>query len=95
MRTGVSALKIGERYGIARSAEEIQILGPVYVDPERIVARVPTTGALASLEGDRLVVVWPSDVGTTLAFSAMSIVAGMDAAARLTDPAADWDPAAR
>jgi hypothetical protein len=93
MRTSVSALKIGERYGIAKTAAEIQILGPVYVDPERIIARVPAPGAVASLEGDRLVVVWPSDVGATLAFSGLSIPAGMDPAGRLTDVAADPDRA--
>jgi hypothetical protein len=84
IRTGVSVLKIGERYGIARTAEEIQILGPVYVDPERIIARVPAAGAVASVEGDRLVMVWPSDGGATLAFSAIASAAGIDPAARLT-----------
>jgi hypothetical protein len=91
IRAGVSLLQIGDRYGIARSADEIQVLGPVHLDPERILARIPASGLEASLEADRLLLRWPSKGTASLAFGSVALPAGPASLARLEDPSSDGD----
>ena len=82
--TNLSRLQVGDRYGLARVADELQILGPVSFDPERIVARVPIDGAEVELVADRLVVQGgPTARGTMLAFSGLAVFRGADVVAIL------------
>jgi hypothetical protein len=95
IRAGVSLLQIGDRYGIARSANEIQILGPVHLDPERILARIPASGLEATLDADRLLLRWPSEGTASLAFSAVALPGGPASVARLEDPSGNGDDPVR
>jgi hypothetical protein len=85
--TNVVRLAVGDRYGLARDGDELQVLGPVTVDPERIVARIPIRGAEVELSEDRLVVQGgPSGRGTMLAFTGLSVQRGTDVVGILRTP---------
>ena len=85
--TNVVRLAVGDRYGLARDGDELQVLGPVTVDPERIVARIPILGAEVELTEDRLVVQGgPSGRGTMLAFTGLSVQRGTDVVGILRTP---------
>jgi hypothetical protein len=85
--TNVARLEVGDRYGLARDGGELQILGPVTFDPERIVARVPLDGTAVELVADRLVVQGgPSSRGTVLAFAGLALSRRIDLAAALRAP---------
>lgn len=85
--TRVARLDVGDRYGLAREGDELQILGPVTFDPKRVVARVPLTGAEVEVVGDRLVVHGgPSARGTVIAFASLSVSRRIDLAAALGAP---------
>ena len=91
--TRVALLQVGDRYGLARDGDELQILGPVNLDPERIAARVPLVGAEIELAADRLVIRGgTASRGTALAFSGLATSRGIDLPAILGAPA---DGAAR
>ena len=82
--TNVVRLEVGDRYGLARDGDELQILGPVTMDPERIVARIPIAGAEVELIADRLVVQGgPTSRGLVVAFAGLATQRGLDVAAIL------------
>jgi len=82
--TNVVRLSVGDRYGLARDGNELQILGPVTIDPERIVARLPLAGADIELAADRLVVQGgPSARGMVVAFAGLALSREIDVAAVL------------
>ena len=86
--TRVALLQVGDRYGLARDGDELQVLGPVNVDPERIVARVPLVGAEIELAADRLIVHGGTrSRRTALAFSGLAVSSGIDLPAILGAPA--------
>jgi hypothetical protein len=83
-------LEVGDRYGLARDGDELQILGPVTIDPERIVARIPLAGAQVELTADRLVVTGGDAArGAAVAFSALAVSRRIDLAAVLGAPAGE------
>jgi hypothetical protein len=85
--TKVARLEVGDRYGLARDGDELHILGPVTIDPERVVARVPIAGAEVELVADRLVVQGgPAARGLALAFANLSVARGTDVVAILRAP---------
>ncbi len=85
--TRVARLDVGDRYGLARDGDELQILGPVHLDPKRIVARVPLTGTEVEVVGDRLVIHGgPTARGMVIAFASLSVSRRVDLAAALGPP---------
>jgi hypothetical protein len=85
--TNVVRLSVGDRYGLARDGDELQILGPVNIDEERIVARLPIAGADVELTADRLVVQGgPAARGMVVAFAGLAFQRGIDVAAILRAP---------
>jgi hypothetical protein len=85
--TNVARLEVGDRYGLARDGDELQILGPVTFDPERIVARVPLEGTTVEVIADRLVIQGgPTARGTVLAFAGLAVSRRIDLAAVLRAP---------
>jgi hypothetical protein len=85
--TNVARLDVGDRYGLARDGDELQILGPVTFDPERIVARVPLAGAEVERIADRLVVHGGVAArGLAVAFAGIAVGPGIDPVAILSAP---------
>jgi hypothetical protein len=88
--THVSRLEVGDRYGLARDGDELLILGPVNVDPERVIARVPLGGAQVELVADRLVVQGgPTARGLVLAFASLAVSRRVDIVAALSAPSGE------
>ena len=85
---GNRPIQVGNRYLLARVASELQILGPVHLDPGAIADRVPLPSIEAFRLEDRLVI--DGRDGTTdisMAFVAVSEGRGVDIVAELAPPA--------
>ena len=76
---GSESLQIGSRYLLDRVGSELHVLGPVHVDPDKVVLRVPLGNVEATVLGDRLVIApGPSGRGPDLAFGAVFLERNID-----------------
>ncbi|MEO5939833.1 MAG: hypothetical protein ABIQ76_03000 [Candidatus Limnocylindrales bacterium] len=84
---GNRRMQTGNRYLLARDVEELQILGPVHLDPATIADRVPLAAIEAFFLEERLIIgSRDSSTDIAMAFVALSLQQGMDIVAALGSP---------
>ncbi len=84
---GSAALQIGSRYFISRMGAEMQVLGPIHLNPTAVAARIVLADVEAKAVSDRLLIISREGGKSTLAFSAVSAQPGVDLQQQLLLPA--------
>lgn len=84
---GNRRMQTGNRYLLARVVDELQILGPVHLDPATIADRVPLAAIEAFVLEERLIIgSRDSSTEIAMAFVSLSLQQGMDIVAALGSP---------